>query len=53
VLGVIAALAVGAFLARFTGRPVARSAARQLLFSAIPAAATFALGAAVGVGGIT
>jgi VIT1/CCC1 family predicted Fe2+/Mn2+ transporter len=52
VLGVIAALTVGALLARFTGRPMARSAARQLLFSAVPAAATYALGAAVGVGGI-
>jgi VIT1/CCC1 family predicted Fe2+/Mn2+ transporter len=52
VLGVIAALAVGAFLARFTGRPVARSAARQLVFSAVPAAATYALGAAVGVTGV-
>ncbi|MDQ3897557.1 MAG: VIT1/CCC1 transporter family protein [Actinomycetota bacterium] len=51
-LGVIAALTVGALLARFTGRPVLRSAARQLLFSAIPAAITFALGSAVGVGGI-
>ncbi len=52
IAGVIAALTVGALLARFTGRPMARSAARQLLFSAIPAAATYALGAAVGVGGI-
>ena len=52
VLGAVAALAVGAFLARFTGRPVARSAARQLLFSAVPAAATYALGAAVGVTGV-
>jgi len=52
VLGVIAALTVGALLARFTGRPMGRSAARQLLFSAVPAAATFALGAAVGVSGI-
>lgn len=52
ILGVVAALAVGAFLARFTGRHMGRSAARQLLFSAVPAAATFALGAAVGVTGI-
>jgi VIT1/CCC1 family predicted Fe2+/Mn2+ transporter len=52
VLGVIAALVVGALLARFTGRPVLRSAARQLLFSAIPAAATYALGKAVGVSGV-
>ena len=52
IAGVIAALTVGALLARFTGRPMGRSAARQLLFSAIPAAATYALGAAVGVSGI-
>ncbi len=52
VMGVVAALAVGAFLARFTGRPMARSAVRQLVFSAVPAAATYALGAAVGVSGI-
>jgi VIT1/CCC1 family predicted Fe2+/Mn2+ transporter len=51
-LGIVAALAVGAFLARFTGRPMGRSAARQLLFSAVPAAATYALGSAVGVSGI-
>jgi len=52
VLGAVAALTVGALLARFTGRPVARSALRQLVFSAVPAAATYALGAAVGVSGI-
>jgi vacuolar iron transporter family protein len=52
VLGVIAALTVGALLARFTGRSMLRSGARQLLFSAIPAVATYALGAAVGVTGI-
>jgi len=52
VLGLVAALTVGALLARFTGRPMGRSAARQLVFSAVPAAATYALGAAVGVGGI-
>ncbi len=52
VLGLLAALAVGAALARFTGRPVAPSALRQLVFSAIPAAITFALGSAVGVSGL-
>lgn len=51
-LGIVAALTVGALLARYTGRPIARSALRQLVFSAVPAAATFALGAAVGVSGI-
>ena len=52
VLGVIAALAVGAALAKFTGRPMGRSAGRQLLFSAVPAAITYAIGAAVGVSGL-
>jgi vacuolar iron transporter family protein len=52
VMGVIAACTVGALLARFTGRSTVRSAARQLLFSAVPAAATYALGSAVGVSGI-
>lgn len=52
VLSIVAALAVGAALARFTGRPMARSAGRQLLFSAVPAAATYAIGSAVGVSGI-
>ena len=52
VMGVIAALTVGALLARFTGRSVVRSAGRQLLFSAVPAVATYALGAAVGVSGV-
>jgi VIT1/CCC1 family predicted Fe2+/Mn2+ transporter len=52
VLGVVAALAVGAALAKFTGRPMGRSAARQLLFSAVPAAITYAIGSAVGVSGL-
>jgi vacuolar iron transporter family protein len=52
VMGAIAACTVGALLARFTGRSTVRSAARQLLFSAVPAAATYALGSAVGVSGI-
>ena len=50
VLGVLAALGVGAALARFTGRPVARLALRQLVWSAVPAAITYAIGSAVGVG---
>lgn len=48
-LGALAALAVGAGLARFTGRSVVRSALRQLLISAIAAAITYGIGAAVGV----
>jgi VIT1/CCC1 family predicted Fe2+/Mn2+ transporter len=52
VLGALAGLAVGAALARFTGRSVVRSSLRQLVFTAVPAVITFALGAAVGVSGI-
>ncbi len=50
VLGAITALLVGAALARFTGRPVTRSALRQFALSAVPAAITYALGSVVGVG---
>ncbi|HWC12551.1 MAG TPA: VIT1/CCC1 transporter family protein [Acidimicrobiales bacterium] len=50
VLGAVSALTVGALLARFTGRSVARSAFRQLIWSAVPAAVTYAIGSAVGVG---
>ena len=50
ILGVVSALAVGAALAGFTGRSMVRSAGRQLLWSAIPAAVTFAIGSVVGVG---
>ena len=50
ILGTIAAIAVGGLLGRFTGRRVLRSAARQLLFTAVPAAITFVLGSIAGVG---
>lgn len=50
ILGALAALAVGAALARFTGRSATRSAMRQLLLSAIPAAITYVLGLVVGIG---
>src|SRR5436305_13903665 len=49
VLTVVAALAVGAALSRFTGRSVVRSALRQLVFVAVPAAFVYGIGAAVGV----
>ena len=52
ILGAVTALAVGSLLARFTGRSTAKSALRQLVFTAVPAVVTFALGAAVGVSGI-
>jgi VIT1/CCC1 family predicted Fe2+/Mn2+ transporter len=50
VVGALAAVLVGAALARFTGRPVLRLALRQLLFAVVPATLTFALGNAIGVG---
>ncbi|HYX44942.1 MAG TPA: VIT1/CCC1 transporter family protein [Acidimicrobiales bacterium] len=52
ILGGVAALTVGSLLARFTGRSVLRSALRQLMWSAVPAAVTYAIGSAVGVGGV-
>jgi len=51
-LGALAALAVGAALARFTGRRTAPSALRQLALSAAPAAVTYALGSAAGISGL-
>jgi VIT1/CCC1 family predicted Fe2+/Mn2+ transporter len=48
VFAAIGALAVGATLARFTGRPPARVAARQLLFAAASAAIAYSVGALVG-----
>ena len=50
VIGALAALAVGAALARFTGRPTLRLAARQLAFAAAAAGVAFLVGNAVGVG---
>ncbi len=49
-LTAVGALAVGATLARFTGRPTLAGALRQLMFAAVPAALTYAIGSAVGVG---
>jgi VIT1/CCC1 family predicted Fe2+/Mn2+ transporter len=49
-LAIVAAIAVGIVTARLTERPAARVAARQLAFTVIPAAITFAIGSAVGVG---
>ena len=50
VLGVIASLAVGASLARFTQRPLLRSALRQLAIGTLAAGVTFGVGKVVGVG---
>ena len=49
ILGAIGALAVGAALARFTGRSVVWSAGRQLLLTGAAAAITWGVGSAVGV----
>jgi len=50
VLGVIAAVVVGVLIARSTARPIRRAALRQVLFTVVPAAITFALGRMLGVG---
>jgi vacuolar iron transporter family protein len=51
VLGVVAACVVGALIARSTARPPLRTVVRQLLFTLVPAAVTFLIGNALGVGG--
>lgn len=48
VLGLVAAVVVGAALARFTGRSWVRSALRQVVISSAAAAVTFTLGAIIG-----
>jgi VIT1/CCC1 family predicted Fe2+/Mn2+ transporter len=50
VLGAIAALVVGAVLARFTERPKLASALRQLAVTAVAAGVTYGVGKAVGTG---
>ena len=50
VLGVAASTFVGALLARFTGRRIWFSAARQLAIAAVAAGTTFLVGNLVGVG---
>ncbi len=52
ILGVAAALLVGALLAGFTGRSVVASALRQLAVAALAAGITFAVGTALGVSGV-
>jgi VIT1/CCC1 family predicted Fe2+/Mn2+ transporter len=49
-MAMVAALGVGAALARYTGRAVVPSALRQLVLSAVPAAVTYVLGSVLGVG---
>jgi VIT1/CCC1 family predicted Fe2+/Mn2+ transporter len=48
----VAAVLIGAALARFTGRSVARSSLRQLFICALAAGVTFGVGKAVGVKGV-
>jgi VIT1/CCC1 family predicted Fe2+/Mn2+ transporter len=50
VVGVVAAAVVGVLIARSTDRPLPRAVVRQMLFTLIPAAITFAIGNALGVG---
>jgi VIT1/CCC1 family predicted Fe2+/Mn2+ transporter len=52
VLAVVAAVAVGWVIARSAERPVARVVVRQLLFTLVPAAITYAVGSALGVSGV-
>jgi vacuolar iron transporter family protein len=52
VIGAVAAVSVGTLLAWFTGRSYLRSALRQLAIATFASAVTFAIGAAVGVGGV-
>ncbi|HKE72775.1 MAG TPA: VIT1/CCC1 transporter family protein [Acidimicrobiales bacterium] len=53
ILGVLAAVVVGVLIARSTGRPTPRAVVRQVLFTIVPAAITFAIGRALGVGGVS
>jgi VIT1/CCC1 family predicted Fe2+/Mn2+ transporter len=50
VLGIVAAAVVGVLIARSTARPPLRVVVRQLLFTLVPAAVTFLIGNALGVG---
>jgi vacuolar iron transporter family protein len=48
-LGIVAAIVVGAVVGRGTGRPWIQTVGRQVAFTVIPAAITFAIGKALGV----
>ena len=52
VLAVVAAVAVGWVIAASAERPVLRVVVRQLLFTLVPAAITYAVGSALGVSGV-
>jgi vacuolar iron transporter family protein len=49
VLAVLAAIAVGVAVARFAERPAWFAAGRQVVFTLVPAAITYAIGSALGV----
>jgi len=49
-IGAVAALAVGAVLAKFTERPMLPSALRQLAVTAVAAGVTYGVGRAIGTG---
>ena len=51
VAAVLAAVGVGAAIGRFTDRPLTRTVSRQLLFTLVPAALTYAIGSVVGISG--
>ncbi|MCL4421965.1 MAG: VIT1/CCC1 transporter family protein [Actinobacteria bacterium] len=53
VAGALSAMAVGAALSVFTGRPWWRSALRQLLWASAAAAITWSVGRAVGISGLS
>jgi VIT1/CCC1 family predicted Fe2+/Mn2+ transporter len=48
-LALVAAVVIGVVIARFTERPAWRVAARQLVFTAVPAALTYTIGSLVGI----
>ncbi len=52
VVAMLAAVLVGITIGRFTDRPLVRTVSRQVLFTLVPAAITFAVGSAVGVSGV-
>lgn len=49
VVALVAAVIIGAVIARFTERPAWRVALRQVAFTAVPAALTYSIGTLVGV----
>lgn len=48
-LALVAAVVIGAVIARLTERPAGRAVLRQVLFTAIPAGLTYAIGSVVGI----